>query len=154
DGADAQPPVAQRRVAAGVGADVVALDEVEDAVERDAFAGVPRDDIALSGRGAADAIGGAAEADAAAVGQRRGTGAVGADPVGGDHAGRRVALQADAVRAVARDQVAVGGVGATDGAALAEDPDADPLRAADRRRAGAVGADLVAVDRGAGGVDV
>src|SRR5262249_33437466 len=143
--------VAPVEVATGVQADEVAADLVAGrrvAGDEDADGGVGGDDVAGRGRRAADhVVRPVRDHDAAAeVPQRRDAVGAEADEVAGQHVA--AALHHDAVAVVARDDVALGGVGepvgvgadAVAGARAAADPDA-ALAVAPVDQAGRVGAD-------------
>src|SRR5207247_2902017 len=83
---DSVVAVRERAGAGGVGADVVALHQVRAgaaALDVDALEAVARDHVTGAWGGAADRVAGRAEADedAVGVGQRAGSGRVGADVV-------------------------------------------------------------------------
>src|SRR5262249_18609524 len=120
---DAVAGVGQGVVAGAVGADEVAEHLVPlrtgvgdlDAVAENRAALVGGDDVAGRARGAADGVVGGADVDhhaAAGIAQGQQTAGIGADEVAGDHViGGAGLVEADAERAVARDEVALQVVG-------------------------------------------
>ncbi len=148
-------PVAQGGAPRG-GPDEVALDEAgRTAVEEDPIAEVARDHVPCAeGRAdeparAADRHPDALNVDpAAAVRQGERAGDVGADPVPlDDDAGAGLRADVDAVARVARDQVAGPRLGAADDVVRGvAEVDEHARAAAQRHRAGRVGADQVPLD--------